>query len=98
MTILMEPCATAWRASSCAFDIIGGRYLRDVEPGEVVTLGEDGLQSRIVDAEARRAFCVFEVHLLRPSGLAHERPRSAGRARSDGRESCGARRPSRRTW
>ncbi len=31
-------------SESCAFDIIGARYLRDVEPGEVVTLGEDGLR------------------------------------------------------
>src|SRR5216684_2698166 len=35
-------------SESCAFDIIGARYLRDVEPGEVVTLGEEGLHSRMV--------------------------------------------------
>src|ERR1039457_6067717 len=35
-------------SESCAFDIIGAKLLRDVEPGEVVTLGEEGLQSRMV--------------------------------------------------
>jgi amidophosphoribosyltransferase len=54
-------------SESCAFDIIGARYLRDVEPGELVTLGEDGLQSRQVVSGARRAFCVFEyIYFARP--------------------------------
>jgi amidophosphoribosyltransferase len=54
-------------SESCAFDIIGAELLRDVEPGEVVTLGEDGLQSRIVMPGARRAFCVFEyIYFARP--------------------------------
>ncbi len=54
-------------SESCAFDIIGARFLRDVEPGEVVTLGPDGLQSRMVAPEQRRAFCVFEyIYFARP--------------------------------
>src|SRR5271166_1129987 len=47
-------------SESCAFDIIGARFLREVQPGEIVTLGEHGLQSRQGAAGARRAFCVFE--------------------------------------
>jgi len=54
-------------SESCAFDIIGARFLRDVEPGEVVTLGEAGLQSRIVAPGQRRALCVFEhIYFARP--------------------------------
>jgi amidophosphoribosyltransferase len=54
-------------SESCAFDIIGARFLRDVEPGELVTLGEDGLQSRQVTSGQRRAFCVFEyIYFARP--------------------------------
>ena len=54
-------------SESCAFDIIGARFLRDVEPGEVVTLGEHGLKSRIVAGGERRAFCVFEyIYFARP--------------------------------
>src|SRR5580693_5385914 len=44
-------------SESCAFDIIGAKLLRDVEPGEMVTLDDEGLQSRVV-AQERRAFCV----------------------------------------
>ena len=54
-------------SESCAFDIIGARFLRDVEPGELVTLGEDGLQSRGVATGGRRALCVFEyIYFARP--------------------------------
>ncbi len=54
-------------SESCAFDIIGARYLREVEPGEVVTLGRQGLESRIVAPAGRRAFCVFEyIYFARP--------------------------------
>src|SRR3984957_4567524 len=54
-------------SESCAFDIIGAKYLREVEPGELVTLGEDGVQSRKVLPGQRRAFCVFEyIYFARP--------------------------------
>jgi amidophosphoribosyltransferase len=54
-------------SESCAFDIIGATLLRDVEPGEIVTLGEHGLESRRVLPDARKAFCVFEyIYFARP--------------------------------
>jgi amidophosphoribosyltransferase len=54
-------------SESCAFDIIGARYLRDVEPGEVVTLDQRGLTSRQAVPAARRAFCIFEyIYFARP--------------------------------
>jgi amidophosphoribosyltransferase len=54
-------------SESCAFDIIGAKLLRDVEPGEIVTLGEQGLESRRVMPDARKAFCVFEyIYFARP--------------------------------
>jgi amidophosphoribosyltransferase len=54
-------------SESCAFDIIGATYLRDVEPGEVVTLDERGLTSRHAISGARSAFCVFEyIYFARP--------------------------------
>ena len=55
-------------SESCAFDIIGATLLRDVEPGEMVSLREDGLHSRRVIEGARRAFCVFEyIYFARPT-------------------------------
>ena len=54
-------------SESCAFDIIGASYVRDVQPGEIVTLTEDGLTSRRVMPDARKAFCVFEyIYFARP--------------------------------
>jgi amidophosphoribosyltransferase len=54
-------------SESCAFDIIGATFVRDVEPGEVVTLGAKGLESRRVMPDARKAFCVFEyIYFARP--------------------------------
>jgi len=54
-------------SESCAFDIIGAKLLREVEPGEVVTLSEEGVQSAIVAPGQRRAFCVFEyIYFARP--------------------------------
>jgi amidophosphoribosyltransferase len=69
-------------SESCAFDIIGAKYLRDVEPGEVVTLGEDGLQSRMVAPGARRAFCVFEyIYFARPDSRMNEQVLQVARGR-----------------
>ena len=69
-------------SESCAFDIIGAKLLREVEPGEVVTLGEDGLQSRMVAPGARRAFCVFEyIYFARPDSRMNDRALQVARGR-----------------
>lgn len=54
----------AWVVASetCALDIIDADYVRDVEPGEIVTLSANGLSSRhFARGGARRAQCVFEL-------------------------------------
>ncbi len=54
-------------SESCAFDLIGARYLRDVQPGEVVTLVDGGLKTRMAVESQRHAFCVFEyIYFARP--------------------------------
>ncbi len=54
-------------SESCALDIIAAKHLRDVRPGELVSIGEDGVQSRQVVSGARSAFCVFEyIYFARP--------------------------------
>ena len=69
-------------SESCAFDIIGARYLRDVEPGEVVTLGPNGLESRMVMGGERRAFCVFEyIYFARPDSRMNEQVLQVARGR-----------------
>src|SRR5580693_1933331 len=62
-----EPVRYCVASESCAFDIIGATLLRDVTPGEIVTLDEHGLRSRQVTSGVRRAFCVFEyIYFARP--------------------------------
>jgi amidophosphoribosyltransferase len=69
-------------SESCAFDIIGAKYVRDVEPGEMVTLGEEGLESRMVSPGGRRAFCVFEyIYFARPDSRMNEQVLQVARGR-----------------
>jgi amidophosphoribosyltransferase len=54
-------------SETCAFDLIGARHVRDIAPGEVVTLSADGLRTRLVEDSPRPAFCVFEyIYFARP--------------------------------
>jgi len=54
-------------SESCAFDLIGARYLREVQPGEMVTLTERGIRPRQVTEADRHAFCLFEyIYFARP--------------------------------
>jgi amidophosphoribosyltransferase len=57
-------------SESCALATIGARYLREVEPGEIVRLDRDGLTSVIGRPAERRALCIFEyVYFARPDSL-----------------------------
>jgi amidophosphoribosyltransferase len=57
-------------SESCAFDIIGAELVREVEPGEMVVIGEAGIESRQVVDSPRRAFCVFEhIYFARPDSI-----------------------------
>jgi amidophosphoribosyltransferase len=54
-------------SESCAFDIIGGKMLREVQPGELVSLTERGLEVRQVVESGKPAMCVFEhIYFSRP--------------------------------
>jgi amidophosphoribosyltransferase len=54
-------------SESCAFDIIGAKLMREVHPGEMVSLTERGLETRQVVKAKRRASCVFEhIYFSRP--------------------------------
>ena len=54
-------------SESCAFDIIGAELMREVHPGEMVSLTERGLETRQVVKAERPAMCVFEhIYFSRP--------------------------------
>ena len=59
----------AWIAASesCALDIVGAEYVRDIEPGEVALLDARGLTSLKPFTRVESALCVFEyIYLCRP--------------------------------
>lgn len=54
-------------SESCALDTIGAEFVRDVEPGEVVTIDEQGYHARHGMPKERSAFCSFEyIYFARP--------------------------------
>jgi len=62
----------AWVLSSetCAFDLIHAEFVREIEPGEVVIIDENGVRSEFPFRQERRAFCMFEyVYFARPDSL-----------------------------
>lgn len=59
----------AWTlaSESCALDIIGAEYVRDIEPGEMVLIDDDGVQSMHPFKKQPHKFCIFEyIYFARP--------------------------------
>ncbi len=54
-------------SETCALDLIQAEYVRDVEPGEIVFITKEGLESIKPFPETRHAFCIFEyIYFARP--------------------------------
>jgi amidophosphoribosyltransferase len=58
-------------SETCALDIIGARFVRDIRPGEVVVCREGGVESRqVFPAPARARPCIFElIYFARPDSI-----------------------------
>jgi amidophosphoribosyltransferase len=57
-------------SESCAFDLIGAVYMNEVEPGEMVVVGADGMTRHRYTPARDRACCVFEqVYFSRPDSI-----------------------------
>lgn len=71
-------------SESCAIDTIGGEFVRDVEPGEIVIIDEEGLKSSKIEEETKQAGCIFEyIYFARPDSTidginVYEARRNAG--------------------
>ncbi len=65
----------AWCLASetCAFDLVGARLIREIEPGEIVFINKNGVRSvrpKEFDFRNRHAFCTFEhVYFSRPDSV-----------------------------
>ncbi len=61
------PDTFVFASETCAFDLLHAKYERDVEPGELVMVSEDGVTSRYFNRGTQQASCVFEhVYFARP--------------------------------
>jgi amidophosphoribosyltransferase len=54
-------------SETCALDLVEAEYIRDVEPGEILIINQEGLTSIPNDSACRRAQCIFElIYFARP--------------------------------
>ena len=61
-------------SETCALDLIHAEFVREIEPGEVVIINDDGIHSEWPFKEERQAFCMFEfVYFARPDSLVQNR-------------------------
>ena len=85
-------------SETCALDIIGARFVRDVENGEIVVISDDGIEFDPLRAAAAQRPCIFEyIYFARPD-FGRERPQRLRGAQSDRAPSSPARRRPRPTW
>lgn len=72
--------AYVFASETCAFDLVGATYLNDVEPGEMVIIGPEGVTREWYAPPRDRAHCVFEhVYFSRPDSIVFGRPVQASR-------------------
>jgi amidophosphoribosyltransferase len=76
----------AWMVASetCAFDLLNGQYVREIEPGEMVRISRSGIESIHFAPEKPRQQCIFEhVYFARPDSIIF------GRSVNESREALG---------
>jgi amidophosphoribosyltransferase len=57
-------------SETCAFDLVGANYEREVKPGELVIVGPEGVHSRFYAAQQPQSSCIFEhVYFSRPDSM-----------------------------
>jgi amidophosphoribosyltransferase len=57
-------------SETCAFDLLGATYERDVKPGELVIVGPEGISSRFYSPSPAQSSCIFEhVYFARPDSF-----------------------------
>lgn len=57
-------------SETCALDLIGAEYIREVEPGEMVYIDKEGIQTGWITSKIKPARCIFEhVYFSRPDSV-----------------------------
>jgi amidophosphoribosyltransferase len=75
-----ERDSIVFASETCAFDLIGAEYDRDVRPGEMIVVGPEGISSRFFAPEMKQSSCIFEhVYFSRPDSVIFGRAVQASR-------------------
>ena len=75
-----RPESIVFASETCAFDLIGAHYERDVRPGEMVVVGPEGIHSRFYAPALEQSSCIFEhVYFSRPDSYVFGRSVQASR-------------------
>ena len=74
----------SWLVASetCAFDLVGAQYVREIEPGEMVRISKSGIESIQFAAKKPPQYCIFEhVYFARPDSYVFGRPVDQSRSK-----------------
>ncbi|MCX8068922.1 MAG: amidophosphoribosyltransferase [Thermodesulfovibrionales bacterium] len=54
-------------SETSAFDLIGAEYIRDIQPGEIISINKNGIESILFSRSLKKSFCIFEfIYFSRP--------------------------------
>jgi amidophosphoribosyltransferase len=71
----MKQDTIVFASETCAFDLIGATYERDVKPGELIIVGPEGVSTRFYSTALAQSSCIFEhVYFSRPDSTVFGRP------------------------
>lgn len=57
-------------SETCAFDVIGAKFIRDLKPGEIVTITKDGIESTLYSEFCHHHMCAMEyIYFSRPDSV-----------------------------
>jgi amidophosphoribosyltransferase len=69
-----EPDTFVFASETCAFDLLHAKFERDVKPGELIMVSEDGVTSRYFNTGVKQSSCIFEhVYFARPDSKIYGR-------------------------
>lgn len=57
-------------SETCAFDLVGAKYIREINPGEMITIDKEGITSYLIKEPRRICQCIFEhIYFARPDSI-----------------------------
>ncbi len=61
-------------SETCGLDIVGAQFVRDILPGEMVVIDDNGLKSQIILPSDKKSLCIFEfIYFARPDSFLYGR-------------------------